>query len=355
MISVAVLVASALVPTVVCRMLQSMFLREMPRDPAARARRVDKFRRTSLFGGALMVLASAVAGALVADEALLRPWPLASAWFFSTLCMATAWVAVALGQRTNEESEAMSSLEVAGRAVQTSALWFTAVAFASLATGLLLPALPWPPTLSAVVCGALAVWTTAILSPWLLMLVSIWPIYGSRLTVRGVSWRLAHLPAPHPFLTHVAAVPWLRTVLVTDGVMTRMPERYWRTLVAFEAGENAESQLERTQRWLIALPLASLAFVAAGAAGEGDPRKLVAGNTMAVAFALYALWAANRQPSTKVSLDLGDPSPRDLARTLRHLPPSHGQAMPQTSHQSLGPALYDRLFALGHDPGPRRR
>jgi len=44
---------------------------------------------------------------------------------------------------------------------------------------------------------------------------------------------------------------------------------------------------------------------------------------------------------------------QELAQTLRSLPPCLGQALPRTSHNPLGAALYDRLFALGHDPGRR--
>lgn len=355
MISLAVLLASAFVPTIGCRMLHAMVLRDMPRDAEARSRRIDRFRRITLFGGAAMVTGAAVAGALTADPGIVPRWPLAGSWFFSTLCMVTAWIAIALAQQTPEEAEAMSRIETAGRAVQTAAVWFTAVALATLAMGLLRPALPWPPTLSALASALLAIAGTVVLSPWLLMLVAVWPVYGARLDLDGASWRLAHLPAPHPFLTHVAAIPWLRTVLVTDGVIKRMPERFWRTLVAFEVTERVGSKFERAQRWMIALPLAAVLFVATDAAAHGDPRKLVAGVTLAVGFTFVAAWVANRQSEVAPSMDRGDPSPRELAQTLRHLPPSYGQAMPRTSHQPLGPALYDRLFALGHDPGPRRR
>lgn len=355
MISLAVLLASALVPTIACQVLHANYLRNMPRDPDVRARRIDAFRRSTLFGGAAMVTAAAVVGALTADAAITPRWPLAGAWFFSTLCMVTAWVALALGQRTPEEAEAMSSIETAGRTVQTAILWFTAVGISSVAMGLLRPVLPWPPLVSALASALVSVAAAIVLSPWLLMLAAVWPVYPTRVSFGGASWRLAHLPAPHPFLTHVAAIPWLRTVLVTDGIIKRMPERFWRTLVAYEVAERVGSKLERAQRWLVAVPLAAVVFVAADAAAGGDPRKLVAGTTLAAGFTFVAAWAANRQWDTNLSMDRSDPSPQELAQTLRHLPPSHGQAMPRTSHQPLGAALYDRLFALGHDPGPRRR
>ena len=66
-----------------------------------------------------------------------------------------------------------------------------------------------------------------------------------------------------------------------------------------------------------------------------------------------ASWFANRQPSSTLALGAEGPSMQELAQTLRSLQPCLGQALPRTSHKPLGSALYDRLFALGHDPGRR--
>jgi hypothetical protein len=96
-----------------------------------------------------------------------------------------------------------------------------------------------------------------------------------------------------------------------------------------------------------------IVFIAAGAAGADNPRKLVAAMVLAVFFTMAVSWLANRRPSSKLALDAQGPSMQELAQTLRSLPPCVGQALPRTSHKPLGPALYDRLFALGHDPGRR--
>ena len=96
-----------------------------------------------------------------------------------------------------------------------------------------------------------------------------------------------------------------------------------------------------------------IVFISAGAAGADDPRKLVAAMVLAVFFTAAASWFANRQPASKLTLAGEGPSMQELAQTLRSLPPCLGQALPRTAHHPLGPALYDRLFALGHDPGRR--
>jgi len=353
--SLLVLAACIVVPWMTANVLKLLLVPKTPRDPAAKDRMLGRFRRATLALGLVVLILAAVAGALATDPDLLPKWPTAAAWFFSSLCATTFWVSMALSQRTPEEVEAMSSWEAFGRAVQTSALWVVSTGVSVAIASGVGPALPWPHAFNAMACAVLCVIGVIVLGPWLLMILGIWRVFEARIEVDGVVWRLAHLPATTPFLTHAAALPWLRTVLLSDGLLKRVPERHWKTLVLFEVSEATASRLDRAQRWVVSIPLSVLVFVAAGVAGADDPKKLVAGLSLAVAFTLGATWIANRQPASRVSVDRAGPSLQELAQTLRHLPPSHGQAMPQTSHKALGSALYDRLFALGHDPGPRPR
>ncbi len=351
--SLLVLAGCLVVPWMSCSVLKLFLTQGMPRDPAAQNRRLARFRRGTLALGLIALLAASVVGALVSEPDLLPSWPTASAWLFSSLCATTFWVAMALSQRTAEEVEAMPAWEAFGRAVQTAALWVVSTGVAVALVRGVEPSLPFPPAVDALVGALLCVFGVVVLSPLLLMTFGIWRVFGARMEVDGVVWRLAHLPAATPFFTHVAAIPWLRTVLLSDGLLKRVPERHWRTLVLFEVSEATALRLDRAQRWVVSVPLSMLVFVTAGVAGADDPKKLVAGLSLAVAFTLGATWVANRQPASSVSMDRSGPSLQDLAQTLRSLPPTYGQAMPRTSHKALGPALYDRLFALGHDPGPR--
>lgn len=351
--SLLVLAGCIVVPWMSCRVLKLLLTRRMPSDSVAQSRRLARFRRVTLVFGLAVLVAASVVGALVSEPDLLPSWPTASAWLFSSLCATTFWVAMALSQRTAEELEAMPAWEAFGRAVQTVALWVVSTGVAvALARGVG-PSLPFPAAVDALIASLVCVFGVVVLSPVLLMTFGIWRVFGARMEVDGVVWRLAHLPATTPFLTHVAAIPWLRTVLLSDGLLKRVPERHWRTLVLFEVTEATALRLDRAQRWVVSVPLSMLVFVAAGVAGADDPRKLVAGVSLAVAFTIGATWVANRQPASSVSMDRSGPSLQDLAQTLRSLPSTHEQAMPRTSHKALGPALYDRLFALGHDPGPR--
>jgi hypothetical protein len=355
MTSLLILIACIVVPSATCSALRLVFIRDVPEEPAAKDRALGRFRRATFAAGTLAIIGAGVAGALGTDPDLFPQWPTAAAWFFSSLCVTTVWVAMALSQRTPDEVQAMSHWEAFGRAVQTSALGVTGTAVSIVLAAGTQRALPLPPAVNAMTCALLCVIGVAVFSPWLMMILGIWRVFRTRIEVDGVSWRLAHLPAPTPFFTHAAALPWLRTVLLSDGLLKQVPERHWKTLVLFEVSEATTSRLDRTRRWIVAIPLSVLVFVAAGVAGADDPKKLVAGVSLAVAFTLGATWVANRQPASSLSVDRVAPSLQDLAQTLRHLSPSHGQAIPRTSHKPLGSALYDRLFALGHDPGPRPR
>jgi hypothetical protein len=353
MSSLLVLAACTLFPWIVCPALRGLLAVEDSAPAATRERALTQYRRAILFGSIVAIPAAAVAGALLVDPALSTRWPIAGAWFFASLSATTTWVAISLARRTPEEAEAMSNLETVGRTVQLSAV-------PVLATGLCLlgravaDALLSEATIARTLTAALfSVAAVIAVSPWLVMKLGLWSVFPHRIEVDGVSWRLAHLPAPTPFLTHTAALPWLRTAVVSDGLFNRAPERHWQTLVRYEVGGALSSRLERAFRWGVAILLSLILFMAAGAVGADEPRKLVAATTLAVFFTATVSWFANRRPSSKLVLDSEGPSMQELAQSLRSLPPCLGQALPRTSHKPLGPAVYDRLFALGHDPGRR--
>jgi hypothetical protein len=205
------------------------------------------------------------------------------------------------------------------------------------------------------IVALLSVATVIVVCPWLVMKLGVWPVFPNPIAIGRRAWRLAHLPAPTPYLTHAAALPWLRTAFVSDGLFNRAPQRHWQTLVRYEAGDSLSSRGERAPRWAFAITSSVGLFMAAGAVGGDEPRKLVAATALAVFLTATASWFANRRASPKLWLDSEGPSMEELAQSLRSLPPFLGQALPRTSHKPLGPALYDRLYALGHDPGRRAR
>lgn len=353
MTSLLLLAACALLPWVTCAAFESAFAGARASYPATRERALGRYRRATLGASLVMLPAAAVAGALLVDASLSTRWPVAGSWFFASLSTTTMWVNLALARRTPEEAAAMPALETTGRAVQIVAVPVLALGLALLARNLVNGVVESRPVIQTVIAAMASVAAVLVVSPWLAMKLGLWPIFSKRIELDGVSWRLVHLPAPTPFLTHAAAIPWLRSVLVSDGLLHRAPERHWRTLIRYEVGVAQSARVERAARWAFALLLSALLFIAAGEVGARGPRQLVAATCLAIFFTVAASWLANREPSRTPSLEPGGPSMRDLAQTLRSLPPCLGQAFPRTSRRPLGSPLYDRLFALGHDPGRR--
>lgn len=353
MMSLLVLVLCAAAPWTICATLRALLTVGDSAPASTRDRALRHFRQATLAGALTMLPAAAVLGALFVDPSLATRWPTLGSWFFAMLSGVTAWVSLALARRTPEESTAMRFLETVGRAVQLSVAPVLASGLALLAFRAIEAFLPFGPMMRAVTAGLLGVAAVVVISPWLIIELGVWPSFPRRLESDGVSWRVVHLPAPTPFLTHTAALPWLHAVLVSDGLFNRAPERHWHTLVRYEVGGSSTSRLERAARWAIAVPMSTLVFLTAGAVGADNPRKLVAAIVLAVFFTATASWLANRKPPAKLALDGDGPSMQELAQTLRSLPPCLGQALPRTSHKPLGAAVYNRLFALGHDPGRR--
>jgi hypothetical protein len=317
-------------------------------------RALQQCRRATLIASTIGLPLAAVVGALTAPSVLSTRWPAAGAWFFAGICATLAWSSLALSHRTRDEAEAMKPLEAIGRCVQMVTVPSIAVALSLLATAGAEAMLPMVAPARAAVAGCLSVFGLLVVGPWLAMQLGLWRLLPGRIQTRNRTWRVAHLPVPNPFVAHAAALPWLRTVGVTDGLFTRVPDSHWRSLVYYEIGGARPRSGERAVRWLVAIGLSVTLFMFASHLGADDPRKLVAGTIFAVVFTGAASWFANREDPKSLAFDPDGPSMQELAHTLRSLPPAHGQALPPTSHRPVGVLLYDRLFALGHDPGRRR-
>lgn len=350
--SLLLLAISMVLPWAACVAFRPTDVASASKPAAARNRAFGRFRRVSLGIGTLGVIACAITGARWADPVFTTRWPTAGSWFFASLCGVTAWASLVCGRRTSDEAAAMPALQMIGRTVQMAFVPALAAGLSLIAFEGVQRWLVAGPTTRALVSALLSVGAVS-LSPWLAMTLGVWRPLPLRIQAGDVSWRLVHLPVPSPFFVHAAALPRLHVVLVSDGLFNHAPVEHWRALVRFEASGASSSGGDRAMRWALALPLCVSAFVVAFAVGGKDASALVAATLVAVCFTFLAAWLANRQPSSRLLLSPNGPSMRELAQSLRSLPPPCRQALPRTSHQPLGSALYDRLFALGHDPGPR--
>lgn len=353
MTALVTLAVCAVAPWLSCKVLGAAFHLDVSWSSPLGERALVRYRRACLAAGAVALPGAAVAGALAVDPVLATRWPVGGSLFFAALCWTTAWASLALAVKTPDEAEAMSPIETVGRVAQMSAVVFLGVALSLLAYRSVEAWVPMVPAARAVSSALLGITAVVVVAPWLAVRIGLWRELPFEVDAGRKPWRMAHLPAPAPFLTHAAAVPWLRTVLVTDGLLRRAPDAHWRSLIRYEIGGSFERRSDLLARWSVSIPLSAVVFLAAGAVGATDPRKLVASTILAVLFTGAASWLANREPSANLALDSEGPTMQELAQTLRSLPPCNGQAVPRTSRRPLGPALYDRLFALGHDPGRR--
>ena len=347
------LVGCALIPPVISGALRSWFGVARGASHESRLRALERGEHAFLTASAVGLPLAAVTGALCVPPVLATRWPVAGAWFFASLCGTLAWTSLTLSHRGQEEAEAMPALETMGRVVQMIAVPSMAVALSLLATRAV-ELVPMAGAGRVVVAAALSVFGLLVASPWLAIQLGLWRLLPFQVGTRDRVWRLAHLPAPSPFVAHAAALPWMSMVVVTDGLFTRVPDSQWRCLVRYEIGGPPSHKRERAARWTVAVVLSATLFALAGVVGADGPRKLVAATILAVAFTGASSWFANREHTPSVAIDPDGPSMQELAQTLRSLPPPGGQALPPTSHRPVGVVLYDRLFALGHDPGRRR-
>lgn len=318
----------------------------------ARERALRRLRRDLLVTGAFLVPGCAVLGALFA-----KPWrtvpDTVGSWFFASVCGITAWTALCLRARTREQATTMPVIDVVGRVVQLAFVPAAAVAWSLLAFAFVEAWVPMIAPARSTLGAFLSVLGLLVVAPWLATQLGLWRSLPIGVDAPHRSLRVAHLPVPSRTLAHVASVPWLRTVLVSDGLLTDVAAEDRDALVRYELGQRRGSSGHRTARWAVAILSSTAMFIVAHEVGSSDPRTRVAATVLAVAFCGAATWFTHRDASPSRA-DIGDgPSMKELARALRRIPAHGGQALPRTWHQPLSKGLYDRLFALGHDPGRR--
>lgn len=349
MSSLVVLGACAIVPWTVCRALGGLLIDPSIESSWARRRALGRYRRATLTLSIGGLVGASVAGALCAD---LPAFPIAGAWFLSSLSLVVAAISFSLCL-TRALPGAPPFWEVVRRAIRLCAVVFLPAGLCLAAWVVLERWLPLAAPWRAVVAALAGVGIVAAVNPYLLVLGGVWSSLGRRLETQDRSWRLIQLPIPDPTVTHAAAIPWIRTVLVSDAMAEQIKDE--EALVRYEVWTRPPTG-RSSVRWFVAVFASALGFVLAGALGSRGADALVAGKSVATCAAIGWTWWANRQPSTRnATLRIGadGPSLQELASALKRLRLPAGQVFPTTSHQPLDRALYDRLFALGHDPGPR--
>lgn len=155
---------------------------------------------------------------------------------------------------------------------------------------------------------------------------------------------------------NAAAIPWARTMIVTDGIVELLTPLELRAVLAHEAGHLTEGPrvavARLTSAVLLLFALTSGVRIAATLGGGAAMLCLFGVVLFAVATLVAARRLARRMEERADARARQTVGPEPLAAALRRI---HEQAqMPMvTGARRVHPDLWDRLTALGADPGPR--
>ncbi len=367
MTALAVLLLSAIVPQVICRWAKGRVIKQQHADKAAEHRLRAPRRRLALSLSIAQLLLAWVAGCLALDSTFAPRFPGAAAIAFGSLCMTLAFTSCATVHPYGLGTP-LPFWETLRRSVRWSGV-FVAPIFVSYALAHLLldswllestdPRLRWAlASLVAVAC-------VAYVGVMFAQLVRAFHPAPHRAQEAANAVASAQGERPFVVLTipsvqriafHVGALPWVRSLLVTETVLERLERDELHSVIAYECYSRSDSSGRRTLYWLTGISASAALFFLCLAYGFERPQVFAATWGLATFATTWLLWQANRQATAGRSrftfATLRELHPQSFAHALRRMQPHHRQVLPFTSRQPLRPELYDRLTALGHDPGP---
>jgi Zn-dependent protease with chaperone function len=359
--------AAALVPQLTGRTLALLLLRKLPAEGEERRRRLFTFRQGAFFVGLVQIQLAWALGVsrAVAPSIEQQPGgPLALA--AGALCAITAFVSGGLARRTVEHTPdtRTSALGVAALRLRLVPMFAGPMVGALLAAQLPVTrgdavSLPW--ALIALCVTALSVAYGGLLLGLLTGTLRPAPA-ALRLLARDVAARegvrlalVLRLPTGDTRFANAAALPWARTMIVTDRLAARLPPDELRAVLAHEAGHLSESA------WVGAARLGSATlFVFALTVGVRLADALGAwGVVVIVSAVLLGLIAfvrvrklARKMEERADAHACANVGAAEFARALRAIH-DDAEAPLVTSSKRVHPDLWDRLSACGDDPGPR--
>ena len=362
----ASLLIAAAVPFLSARLLAWAYLSQLPAGGDERARRLAPFRRGAFIAGigqlqlAWMLGATALGPELVASRSSL------AAIAFGLLCATVAFCAGGVARRIEEPEDARAT------ALGTIALRLRLVPFfvgpvivAALATRLPLTEgarVAWGWVAVAAICVVLGV---AYGGLFLSLLTRA--VVPARDEVRALAREVAaregvapvlalRLPTPGTRFANAAALPWARTLIVTDHAASILDRDALHAVLAHEAGHLSEGPKVMLARLGAGSALLFVAIVGPDVAltlpGHAGWAVLAAG-LLAAILGLLAVRRIARRMEQRADARAAETAGADhLARALRALH-ANGQMPMVTGRRRVHPDLYDRLIALGEEPGPR--
>lgn len=164
------------------------------------------------------------------------------------------------------------------------------------------------------------------------------------------------LRAPTDRLANAAAIPWARTMIVTDRIVRLLKPDELRAVLAHEAGHLSEAPWVAAARlgtaFTLLFVLTTGVRVGAALHPEGALVAIAVGLLLAVPGLLVLRRVARRMEERADARARSTTGSAVLADALTKI---HEDArMPMvTGARRVHPDLYDRLVACGRDPGPR--
>jgi Zn-dependent protease with chaperone function len=365
----AVVLFAALVPIASSSVLAALLLRDVPGAGEERARRLVPFRSAAFLVGAVQVQLAFVAGARSMsareddlDGAIL---PVIFGLFTGTVAFAAGGVARRIEDPPHDRSTAWGAALLRLRLVP----WFVAPLLVANAAARLPHADPHASLGSRVAWALVAFVVTGLGIAYggLLLSLATRAFVPAPAAVRtaalasasreGVRLALVlRLPTEGARFANAAAVPWARTVIVTDALAKLLSPRELEAVLAHEAGHISEPPHVMTARLLTATTLV-FGFTSGIRLFEGAGRfaqfaALGAGVVLALGLIMFVrrLGRAMEERADARARDTVGAAP--LASALRKIH-TYAQAPMVTGARRVHPDLYDRLRALGENPGLR--
>ncbi len=370
-------VLSALLPFATARALGALTLpRALPATDAEIARSLAPFRAGAFVVGIVQIQLAWTLGVTALGPELIATPDAPAGWAFGGLCAATCFAVGGWARAIEPRPDALTV--DAGRRPRPGAMlalrlrmlpWLTGPVIAASAASALPLVAPdggvrWVVAALAAVLTLVGVaYGGPLLSVATLALRRASPEIGAlarRVAAReGIGWILTlRLPTHGVPFANAAALPWARTMIVTDHIVELLTPRELEAVLAHEAGHLSEAP------WVSACrvgAVATLLFATTSGAriaealspGASDWVTLL-GLSAAVPMVLLVLALARRMEERADAHARANVSADALADALAAL--ARDARMPLVTgrrHARMHPDLYDRICACGRDLGPR--
>lgn len=370
-------VIAAALPLITARALWALLVGTLPAsDVGAQANALAPFRSAAFIVGIVQIQLAWMMGA----TALGPSWvsSATSGWneLFGAICAVTAFCAGGVG-RLIEEPERGGAQVRSAIALRLRLVPFFGGPAIAVWVASRLPAVEWSAGASAAAAVAEVRWGIVALS---LVVVALGTAFGgialsvatralvpATAEVRALAYEVAgregvklaavlRLPTGVARFANAAALPWARTMVVTDRIVSLLSPSELRAVLAHEAGHLSEGWSVIGARLGTAIVLLFLLTTGVRVGGalhpEGATIVLIAGVMIAVPALIAVRRLARRMEERADAHARSSAGSASLADALVRI---HEDArVPMvTGAKRVHPDLYDRLVACGRDPGPR--